>query len=68
MEPDYQRILDELRRSERVAADETGWRIGGHPAWLHAWVGDRATAPTCSAAPGSCGGVPRAGLSGSRGR
>jgi len=21
-----------------------GWRIGGHPAWLHAWVGDRAIA------------------------
>lgn len=44
LEPDYHQILDELRRSEQIAADETGWRIGGHPAWLHAWVGDRATA------------------------
>ena len=44
LEPDYQLILDQVRSSEQVAADETGWRIGGHPAWLHAWVGDRATA------------------------
>ena len=44
LEPDYQLILDEVRSSEQIAADETGWRIGGHPAWLHAWVGDRATA------------------------
>lgn len=26
-----------------MAVDETGWRIGGHPAWLHAWVSERAT-------------------------
>ena len=44
LEPDYRRILDEIRRSEQIAADETGWRIGGQPAWLHVWVGDRATA------------------------
>lgn len=44
LEPDYRLILDEVRKSEGIAADETGWRIGGHPAWLHAWVGDRATA------------------------
>jgi transposase len=44
LEPDYRRILDEIRGSEQIAADETGWRIGGHPAWLHVWVGDRATA------------------------
>lgn len=44
LEPDYHQVLDELRRSEQIAADETGWRIGGRPAWLHAWVGDRATA------------------------
>jgi transposase len=41
---DYRAILDDLRRSERVAADETGWRVGGRPAWLHDWVGERATA------------------------
>jgi transposase len=44
LESDYQLILGEVRSSEQIAADETGWRIGGHPAWLHAWVGDRATA------------------------
>jgi transposase len=44
LEPDYRRLLDEIRGSEQIAADETGWRIGGHPAWLHVWVGDRATA------------------------
>ncbi len=44
LEPDYSQILDEVRRSEQIAADETGWRIGGRPAWLHAWVGDRGTA------------------------
>jgi transposase len=44
LEPDHQLILDEVRSSEQLPADETGWRIGGHPAWLHAWVGDRATA------------------------
>jgi transposase len=44
LEPDYQLILEEVRTSEQIAADETGWRIGGWPAWLHVWVGDRATA------------------------
>jgi transposase len=44
LEPDYQRILDAVRTSKQVAADETGWRIGGHPAWLHVGVGERATA------------------------
>jgi transposase len=42
--PDYQLLLGDLRSSEQIAADETGWRIGGRPAWLHVWVGDRATA------------------------
>src|SRR5882724_4765451 len=32
LEPDYQLILDEVRGSEQIAADETGWRVGGHPA------------------------------------
>jgi transposase len=44
LEPDYQLILAEVRSSGQIGADETGWRVGGHPAWLHAWVGDRATA------------------------
>jgi transposase len=41
--PTHQAILQELRVSGQLKVDETGWRIGGHPAWLHAWVGDRAT-------------------------
>ena len=44
LEPDYRAILADVRASERLSADETGWRIGGWPAWLHDWVGDRATA------------------------
>jgi transposase len=44
LEPDYQRILGEVSGSQRLAADETGWRIGGRNAWLHVWVADRATA------------------------
>jgi transposase len=41
--PAHQEIRADLPASAQVAADETGWRVGGHPAWLHAWVGDRAT-------------------------
>lgn len=44
LEPDYQRILNAVRDSKQIAADETGWRVGGHSAWLHVWVGDEATA------------------------
>lgn len=44
LDGDYQTILDDLRQSERIAGDETGWRIGGHSAWLHVWVGERSTA------------------------
>lgn len=44
LEADYRLILDEVRQSQRIAADETGWRVGGHPAWLHVWVANRATA------------------------
>jgi transposase len=44
LEPDYALIFDEVRSSEQIGSDETGWRVGGHPAWIHAWVGDRATA------------------------
>lgn len=44
LEPDYQLILEAVKDSEIITPDETGWREGGHPAWLHVWVGDRATA------------------------
>lgn len=41
---DYQLILNSVRDSKQIAADETGWRVGGRSAWLHVWVGDVATA------------------------
>jgi transposase len=44
LEPTYQDVLATVRDSEVIAGDETGWRVGGRPAWLHVWVGDRATA------------------------
>jgi len=31
-------ILARVRRGDRVVPDETGWRVGGHPAWLHAFA------------------------------
>jgi transposase len=39
----HEEILQEIKASRIVTPDETGWRIGGKPAWLHAWVGERAT-------------------------
>jgi transposase len=46
LEPDYQILIDDLRNAPQVAADETGWRIGGCSAWLHVGVGDRSTVYT----------------------
>lgn len=34
--PTYADLQKQLRQSEVVNADETGWRVGGHSAWL--WV------------------------------
>lgn len=36
-------VIDLLRRAGAVTADETGWRVGGHSAWLHAFVSTRHT-------------------------
>jgi transposase len=41
--PAYEEVRAQVRDSERITPDETGWRVGGQPAWLHAWVGERAT-------------------------
>lgn len=41
--PAYEEIRSEIRDADRLTVDETGWRVGGQPAWLHAWVGERAT-------------------------
>ncbi len=43
LQPAYEEIRGATRAAEQLAADETGWRLGGRPAWLHAWVRARAT-------------------------
>jgi transposase len=43
-EPVYRAIVRRVRQSEFIVPDETGWRIGGVPAWLHVAVGSDATA------------------------
>jgi transposase len=40
LQPVYEQIKEHIQNSEHLTPDETGWRIGGHPAWLHGWVGD----------------------------
>jgi transposase len=42
-EPVYASIRQSVGQSEWVVPDETGWRVGGHPAWLHTVVGPQAT-------------------------
>jgi transposase len=41
--PAYGEILAATAGAGRLAVDETGWRVGGRPAWLRVWVGERAT-------------------------
>ena len=52
----YQRLRSDLRGATEVAPDETGWRVGGRLAWLHAFVSHRETCyvidPTRSHEPG----------------
>lgn len=43
-EPAYRAIVARVRQSPSIVPDETGWRVGGHPAWLHVAVGVDATA------------------------
>ncbi|HKB38965.1 MAG TPA: IS66 family transposase [Gemmataceae bacterium] len=43
-EPVYEAIRQTVGQSDWVVPDETGWRVGGYPAWLHALVGPEATA------------------------
>lgn len=37
-EPSYEKLVDNVRRSQVVYPDETGWRIGGQSSWLWAFV------------------------------
>ena len=44
LRPAYEEIKQHIRTAEYLTPDETGWRVGGQPVWLHAWVaGDGAT-------------------------
>jgi transposase len=53
--PAYKQLRLDVRDAPEVTPDETGWRVAGHPAWLHTFVSPRATCyvidPTRSAAP-----------------
>ena len=40
LQPVYAEIKERIQTSHHLTPDETGWRIGGHPVWLHDWVGD----------------------------
>jgi transposase len=42
-EPIYQRIVRAMSRQKAVTPDETGWRVGGRLAWLHAFAAERTT-------------------------
>lgn len=41
--PTYAGIVESVRHSRWLVNDETGWKVGGRPAWLHVLVGDQAT-------------------------
>jgi transposase len=42
--PHYHAILLNVAQAPWIVPDETGWRIGGRPAWLHAFVAEHAVA------------------------
>jgi transposase len=54
-EPAYEQLRQDIRDSSQVVPDETGWRAGGRPAWLHAFASRRETVyvidPTRSGTP-----------------
>lgn len=41
--PAYEQVRQAVKESPCVTPDETGWRLGGRNAWLHAFATDRAT-------------------------
>jgi transposase len=45
LQPVYEQIRERIATAKHLTPDETGWRSGGHPVWLHGWVGDDGT--TC---------------------
>jgi transposase len=42
-QPIYQAIVRAMPRQTAITPDETGWRIGGRLAWLHAFAAERIT-------------------------
>jgi transposase len=42
LEPADAEICQEIKASPCLTPDETGWRVAGQSAWLHAWVVQRA--------------------------
>lgn len=42
--PHYHAILRHVAQAPWIVPDETGWRVGGRPAWLHAFVSERVVA------------------------
>jgi transposase len=42
-EPVYATLCERVADSDWTVLDETGWRVGGHPGWLHTVVGADAT-------------------------
>jgi transposase len=41
--PAYEQLREDLCAASEVAADETGWRVGGRSVWLHAFVSPQET-------------------------
>ncbi len=41
--PVYLKLIEILRQSRSVAVDETGWKVGGHLAWLWVFTDDAVT-------------------------
>lgn len=41
--PAYDTLIETMRRQPMVTPDETGWRIGGLQAWLHAFAAEEMT-------------------------
>jgi transposase len=39
----HEQLRRDIRGSPQIVPDETGWRVGGRNAWLHAFVGHRQT-------------------------
>lgn len=40
LKPVYHEILQQLRDTKHLTPDESGWRVGGRPAWVHGWVAE----------------------------